>query len=174
MAARYAIETFSDDLESDFEDLLGSPTSLSTDDSLGISGLLGYRCHRHFSLEAEVEWLDGFDADVSVAPLGKVAKIEIEPLVVTTNVKGYILTGRVQPFLLAGFGVMVADAKLRVSGVGSDSNDETDFATRFGGGIDFYATKHVVVGADASYVLPFGDLEDLDYVSIGIGLEYRF
>jgi hypothetical protein len=49
-----------------------------------------------------------------------------------------------------------------------------DFAMRFGGGIDLYATKHIVVSAESSYVLPFEGLEDFDYVSIGLGLEYRF
>ena len=56
----------------------------------------------------------------------------------------------------------------------SGSGNETDFATRRGMGIDFYVTKHIVVGADASYVLPLGNVRDLDYVSIGLGLEYRF
>jgi hypothetical protein len=45
---------------------------------------------------------------------------------------------------------------------------------RFGGGLDFYATEHVVLTLGIDYVLPFGDLEDLDYVSIGWGLRYRF
>jgi hypothetical protein len=45
---------------------------------------------------------------------------------------------------------------------------------RFGGGIDLYATKHVVVSAEVDYVLPFGDLENLDYLSFGLGLQYRF
>ena len=45
---------------------------------------------------------------------------------------------------------------------------------RFGGGIDLYATKNVVVTVGADYVLPFDDLKDLDYISIGWGIEYRF
>jgi hypothetical protein len=32
----------------------------------------------------------------------------------------------------------------------------------------------VVVTLQADYVRPFGNLDDLDYVSIGWGLQYRF
>ena len=97
---------------------------------------------------------------------------------VTANVKGYFLTGRYQPFLLVGGGGMTAESKVKLQspggGVASASERLNGFAMRFGGGIDLYATKHVVVSVGADYVLPFSDLEDLDYVSIGWGFEYRF
>ena len=92
--------------------------------------------------------------------------------------KGYFLTGRYQPFLLIGAGAMQAKTKLKqpsglaFTGLGNES--ENAFALRFGGGIDLYATEHVVVSVDADYVLPFGDLDALDYVTIGWGIEYRF
>lgn len=36
-------------------------------------------------------------------------------------------------------------------------------------------TKHIVVSAGADYVLPAGsELQDLDYVSCGGGIQYRF
>jgi opacity protein-like surface antigen len=102
--------------------------------------------------------------------------------VFTTNTKGYLLTGRYQPFVLLGVGVMAANYEFVVRnevrdrhGWGHSWNDsQIDFVMRFGGGIDLYATKHVVVSAEVDYVLPFGDLEDLDYLSFGLGLQYRF
>jgi hypothetical protein len=71
---------------------------------------------------------------------------------------------------------MTAEAKLRdTAGTGlSASGRGTDFAARFGGGIDLYATKHVVLSVEAEYVLPTGDVKDLDYISIGWGFQYRF
>ena len=54
------------------------------------------------------------------------------------------------------------------------SRTENEFAMRFGGGIDLYATKNVVVSLEADYVLPVSSLSDLDYVSIGWGFQYRF
>jgi hypothetical protein len=56
----------------------------------------------------------------------------------------------------------------------SGTSTETNFVMRFGGGVDFYATKHVVVSAEIDYVLPFGNLAPLDYLSIGMGIQYRF
>ena len=47
-------------------------------------------------------------------------------------------------------------------------------AARFGGGIDIYATENFAVSLNISYVLPTGDLKDLDYVSIAWGFQYRF
>jgi hypothetical protein len=47
-------------------------------------------------------------------------------------------------------------------------------AWRFGGGIDFYLSEHVVASAEVSYVMPWGKLDNLDYYSIGVGLQYRF
>ena len=175
VAGSYAIETFKDDAESDFQKILGPTASLSVDNSLGINGRAGYRCHRWFSAEVEVEWLNGFEADLSVASFSN-TEIDVEPLVVTANVKGYFLTGRYQPFLLVGAGGMTAEAKVKstVPLLLSATERANGFAMRFGGGIDLYATKHVVVSVGADYVLPFGDLKDLDYISIGWGIEYRF
>ncbi len=162
VAGSYAIETF----ESDLQDAVGFSVDLSVDNSLGLNGRVGYRCHRWLSAEVEVEWLNGFDVSAPGS-----ATIDVEPLVVTTNLKGYFLTGRYQPFLLVGGGVMTAEFKSR--GVpGSITLNE--FTMRFGGGIDLYATKNVVVTVGADYVLPFDDLKDLDYISIGWGFEYRF
>ena len=172
----YAMETFEDDVESEFQSVLGSTVSFSADNSFGVNGRAGYRCHPRFSVEVEVEWLDGFEADISDSTLGKIATFDIEPWVFTVNTKGYLLTGRYQPFVLLGVGVMTADFEVRdTQGLGlSDSFDEIDFVMRFGGGIDLYATKHVVVSVEADYVLPFANLKDFDYLSIGLGFQYRF
>jgi opacity protein-like surface antigen len=173
VAGIYAIETFKDDAESDAQDVFGPTASLSVDNSFGVNGRVGYRCHRWFSAEVGVEWLDGFKTDLSA--FGNIG-IDIEPIVATANLKGYLLTGRYQPFLLIGAGFMTVEAKVRdTADLGlSASEKETDFAMRFGGGIDLYATKHVVVSVEADYVLPFGSLDDVDYISIGWGFQYRF
>jgi opacity protein-like surface antigen len=161
--------------------VLGPTQSFSVDDSFGVNGRVGYRCHPRFSVEEEVEWLHGFDGDISDPP-GKTFTFNGDPWVFTTNTKGYLLTGRYQPFVLLGVGVMAADYDFVVRnevrdrhGWGHSWRDrQIDFAMRFGAGIDLYATKHVVVSAEVDYVLPFGDLEDLDYLSFSLGLQYRF
>ena len=39
---------------------------------------------------------------------------------------------------------------------------------------DVYITRNFYAAVDASYVLPTGDVDDFDLVSIGWGLGYRF
>ena len=183
LGGSYAIETFEDDAEADFrkpeaDGGLGPDVNLSVDNSFGVNGRVGYRCHRYFSAEVEVEWLDGFSSDLTEPGFTQLADVGFEPVVVTTNLKGYFLTGRYQPFLLAGAGVMTADIKLQdpvgLGFTGVKSESENEFALRFGAGIDLYATKHVVVSLEADYVLPFGDLDALDYITVSWGLQYRF
>jgi opacity protein-like surface antigen len=179
----YAFESFEDDAEADFQRDLppppgDAPVALSVDNSFGFNGRVGYRCHRYFSAEVEVEWLDGFSADLTETGFPQLAKVGFEPVVVTANAKGYLPFGRYQPFLLVGAGVMTADIKLRdpvgLTGTGVESTSANEFAWRFGGGIDFYATEHVVVSVGADYVLPFGELDALDYITVTWGLQYRF
>ena len=183
LAGSSALETFENEAHSDFRDDLGSlrnQVSLSVDNGFGLSGRIGYRCHPRFSAEAEVEWINGFDVDVfqpviALPGFGQSAEIAVEPIVVTVNAKGYILTGRYQPFLLAGAGVMMVEQTKEGGALGISVNpEETAFVTRVGLGIDVSATEHVVVSLDASYLIPFDRLDYLDYVSINWGVEYRF
>ena len=54
------------------------------------------------------------------------------------------------------------------------SSRPASFTMRFGGGIDIYANQNVMMRAEGSYVLPFGNLDDIQYVSIGMGVHFRF
>jgi len=92
------------------------------------------------------------------------------------NVKGYLLTGRIQPLLFVGANFMEAT----VGGGGVGHTSESGFAARFGAGVDFYATAceagspcHLL-SLDASYVLPTGDVEDANFISLGWGFQIRF
>jgi opacity protein-like surface antigen len=181
IAGRIGVGTFEDDVEDEINDslaALGYVADVDLKTSWGLSGFVGYRFHSNFSAELQAEWQDGIDSDISLSEpeLGKIAKIEIEPWVITGNVKGHLLTGRFQPYLLVGAGVMTAKVKMKDSlGLGfSESDRFTGFAARFGGGIDFYTTESIVLTLGTDYVLPTGDVKDLDYVSISVGFQYRF
>jgi opacity protein-like surface antigen len=174
-AGTYAIESGEGDAESSLEDLFGRSVNFSLKNSFGFAGRAGYRCHERVSAEVEVEWLDGFDGTAFLDGPGDRHKLDFEPVVVTVNAKGYLMTGRTQPFLRVGGGLLTVKTTLRNTATGeSESDHTTDFAMRFGGGIDFYATRNVVLTGNLDYLLPFGSLEDLDFVSIGLGVEYRF
>ncbi len=175
-AGTYAADTREDDLESSLRDAVGAPVNLSLKNSFGFKGQAGYRCHPRFSAEVDVDWLGGFDGSIFQDGAGKLASINFEPVVVTTSLRGYALTGRYQPYALIGGGAMIVEAKAKgAAGPGLSGTDTTTgIVMRFGGGLDFYATEHIVLTLGADYLLPFGELEDLDYVSIGWGLRYRF
>ena len=161
MAASLGIDTA---LEDELEDITG--VDVNVDEAMGLHTRLGYRFHPHISSEIDIEWLD--NADISA--MGTDA-LTIERWTFTANAKAYLLTGRFQPFLLAGPGLMHINAKDSL-GLGLSMSD--DFAARFGGGIDFYVTEKIGVSLDGSYVLPTGDLKDFDYFSIAWGFQYRF
>jgi len=170
----------------------GPETTSNPDDSWSVKGSGGYRCHSRFSVGATVEYFGGFDT--SWTGVMGTGSDDIDMFVATTDIKGYLMTGRYQPYLLAGGGTMHVKTEVtNPTGIGTttvnpfpppdnfpnitpvvQSRDYTDFVFRFGGGIDVYATDNVVVNIGASYLLPLGDVSGLKLFTVGGGIEYRF
>ncbi len=166
-------------------------------DTFGVNGRGGYRCHPYISAELQYEWLSDFDGGITETtgfnPWPSAAndvprnfEFELESLVLTTNVKGHLLTGRFQPFVLAGLGFMrmeskahdvtskdTLDAAGRKRAVGV-RDTRVEVAMRFGGGLDIYLTENILVSAEGSYLIPTGKLDGMDYYMFGLGLQYRF
>lgn len=145
-----------------------------TENSIGLTTRLGYRFTPNFAAEGQFEWVDGFDVGVAGVDVGR-----LETWSLTANLKGLLMTGRIQPFGLIGLGVL--RTRFVDAGAGLPPPFDTlsnvtssGFAMRFGGGIEFYATRNIVVSFDASYVLPTGSVQDLDYGSFGFGAQWRF
>ena len=65
-------------------------------------------------------------------------------------------------------------AEYEANSGGPTNLKEAEFIARFGLGLDLYLLESVALQASSSYVLPTGDLEDLSYVSVVVGLQYRF
>ncbi|MEO1935719.1 MAG: porin family protein [Myxococcales bacterium] len=158
---------FDDELEDQLLSI-GYIVNSDTDEAAGFKLYGGYRLGAHFAIEAEFEMLP--KADIDIDGFGKLA--ELQTWVLTGNAKVFPLTGRIQPYALFGLGVMEADLEDSV-GLGLNVT-ETDFAVRFGGGVDFYITANIVASTGIDYVLPTGDVQDIDYVSFGAGIQYRF
>jgi opacity protein-like surface antigen len=150
--------------------------SLKNHDAGGVRGKFGRRCHSRFSVEFEMEWLDDFAGEVVNKRDGTArSDIKFSTIAGTINTKGYLLTGRVQPFVLVGVGAMSVrgDAKDSGSGV-KTSQDDGHLVARFGGGIDFYVNRHWVVSGQADYVYSATNLESTNYISVGFGAMYRW
>ncbi len=166
-------------VEDELEKLTG--VGVDIDEAGGLHARLGYRFHPRISTEFHFEWLD--DADISFQAAGGKDAATLERFTYTANAKAYLLTGPFQPFLLAGVGLMRIKFRFDpppppppggpiLPFIGDIT--EEDFAVRFGGGVEIYATEKIAVNLDASYVLPTGNLKDFDYISIGFGAQYRF
>ncbi len=154
-----------------------SGLKLRIGDDVGLQARLGYRFHPRFAAEYQFEWITDVDIDVQGVGFGNGA-FQLERWASTANVKAYLATDTVQPFLLVGLGVLTVEvdgSPVDDSGVFKQlSVHETDFAARFGAGLEVYATENIVINLEASYVLPAGNLKNFDYVSIGWGFQYRF
>jgi hypothetical protein len=138
------------------------------DPSYGFTAAVGYRITPRLAFETQVDY--GFDADIKV---DGVKSGEIGGWVTTADFKGYLLTGRFQPFGVFGLGAAFVDGAADV-GIGSTYINETGFVMRFGGGIDSYITENIAIFVDGSWVLMTGRLNDVDYATVGAGLMYRF
>lgn len=121
----------------------------------GARVLGGYRTHRHFATEV----------DLDVASRGFVNAVAT-----TVAEKGYLTTGRVQPYGVAAIGAVHA----RASSLFGGHVDGNGALARLGGGLDVYATPHVVVNLEAAYAMPTGDLEEFRTVPLTLGAQYRF
>ena len=127
----------------------------------GLNGRLGWHGTGWLSFEMEGEYINGLYTQES--------NMDWWTFGFTANFKASCPLGRVQPYALAGLGLLYAKPDQGSSG------DSTNFATRFGAGLDIYLTKNWVLAAEASYMLPVANLLDqgLDYMTIGAGFVYR-
>ena len=187
-------------IEPPFDEAFGTPDviEINVDDRFAFSVHAGYRISPRWAVEGQYEVTDEFDVIVTenipfknslferpdpnnpgeLLPTRtyvreSTANLKIRPMVVTANLKGYVLTGRFQPYLLLGAGAQWTRTQ-------NLPRDETvthlDFTMRFGGGLEYYITDHVVISCAVSYVYPMGFMKNkADYVSVeAMGFHYRF
>jgi opacity protein-like surface antigen len=158
------------EVEDDIEDALASlgyTTSADVEVAVGADVRAGYRFHPRIAGEIQIQSLPQAQIEI-----GGTDALDLETLVFTGNAKGYLLTGRFQPFVLVGGGLVHFEVEDDL-GIESSEKDE-GFAARFGGGVDVYLNRNFVIALDADYVLTTGDADGLDHVSFSAGLQYRF
>jgi opacity protein-like surface antigen len=135
------------------------PSSL-VDNSVGVSGRVGYRFTPYLAAETQVEWSGDF------AEGGP----DFAETLWTANGKFYFLNNQFQPYALVGLGGEWASIK-----AGGVSDDESGFLFRVGGGVDWYFNQNFGLLLETVYNASTDNvLDDADYLSIGWGLFYRF
>lgn len=129
----------------------------------------GYRFLQFGAVEAQLEYTPKFNGQS-----GRYSGVNTGLFGTWANFKGYPTapwTGPVQPYAMIGIGWWWARHwGSNVSGVEHDG----DFVSRFGGGVDFYVTRNIVLTVESAYVVPTGDLRRLDQVQVGGVFQYRF
>ncbi len=161
-----------------FENFENGGSGVRARNELGYSLRAGYRALSFLALEAQFEHLPKFEFDVPNDTFGS-DDADLEVFTLTGNLKFVYPSGPLQPYALGGFGLMIADQGGALAGDkgGCDrtcSDEQRDFVTRFGGGLDLYFSENLVGTLEGTYVLPFDKVSGLDYVSFTWGFRYRF
>ena len=181
--------------DDEYDDKQETQANLNADVSIenprwGLGGQAGYRCNSRFSVEGEIEWLSTFKGSFGNDQLGQISSLEYDYIIYGANFKGYILTGRLQPYALIGAGTSHVESKdvptqtptdvpeqtsLEQTAPQNDGNAEfTMFSMRFGGGLDIYLTPNIVLNGGVEYILPVTGQTNFKYISYKGGLGYRF
>lgn len=143
---------------------------LDADPAAGFNAYAGYRLAPAVAVEVQYEMLIGTTLDIDGIS-GDAGSVDTTTI--TGNFKFFILQDRFQPFVVVGAGALSRD--LDDDSGQSRSGTESGFAMRYGLGLDVYITRAIAASVGASYILPAsGNVEDLDYVSYGLGIQYRF
>lgn len=161
---------------------------LKVDPGIGLHARAGYRVHPRIAVEVQFEWISewsiGGEDGLRTAPTAQSDAARAEGWATTGNLKLYLATGRIQPYVVGGVGLMRVQVDNRTPRVpltnraffefNTDNLRRTDFAARVGGGVDIYFTEHTSFVFGATYVIPEGQIDPFDYVSVEWGLQYRF
>jgi len=144
-------------------ELFHQPATDSADNGVGFNLRFGKRVASHFAVESQFDRVSGYDSTASGANIWTIG----------TNVKAFLLTDRVQPYMLVGMGGIFATGKVLEMGKVVDVNGN-GFMGRFGVGLDVYATERIGISLESAYVLPTSGASDFENITISWSLFYRF
>ncbi len=143
------------------------------EDSEGFNGRIGYRAHPKIAVEGEFEFINSLDRSANTR------RNKAENLwVATVNAKIFMLTHRVQPYLLVGLGFSLFDEIDHDDGDPDDGDpdeeERNDFEARVGVGTDVYLTSFLYGYIEGSYAITTGELQEFAYLSWTTGVGIRF
>lgn len=159
----YAAPTF--DLDASERALGGG--NLGDSPAFGLDLRGGYRFHPHFAAEGNFQWVSGMDVEQAGHDLG-----EVSPWTLTANMKAFLLTGTLQPYVVGGIGIVHVKGTERANLALPDST--TGFGGRIGAGADYYLRPNVVLNVEFAPVLPAGQVSRFRYMPVTFGSQYRF
>lgn len=147
------------------------------DEAWGFDIKIGRRLFKYMSIEAEYEYVDGFDFSIF-----DVEVLSLEANTLTGNLKFHYPINRFIPYITGGIGGTWYRTK-NETGIGVGFESETALAGRAGAGFDLFINKHVALNANYTIVLSTFDLtspterENISNVNYGaaqVGLAFYF
>jgi opacity protein-like surface antigen len=171
-----ASDRFEDEVEDELDDVLGSG-DVEVDSVNAVGAVLGLRLGSRFALELIGERYR--ESEIDLSELGVTAPLELRLWTAMLQGKLYLFTGRLQPYLMAGVGVLRGETE--VSGAGLDEDAVAPLG-RLGAGIEIYLTRSLVVNLQGAYSRGFGadlgsfgsELDELGFYTFGGSVILRF
>ena len=151
-------------------------TGYSATSFLGAGLTLGYRLTRHWSVDFGLDWSrSDLWADIVISTenqrLGTRSKVQgLETGLAMINARFYALTGRLQPFALAGVGAMMA-TPVDLAG---NKRHEYGFSGQLGAGFDFYITRRFAVTGTTRYAFATNDTQGSNIFLFNAYLTWRY
>lgn len=144
------------------------------DDSWGFNAKIGYQFHEDLKLQFDFDYLFKFEGDGHREKF----KGDVKILTYIFSLKGYFPVNyhNIRPFIIAGGGVMYADADVKSSS-GSEPSfapHETHFCGKLGGGLDWLVSERFTLGLEGNYTVGTKDLIDVRYFHFILGATYHF
>jgi len=171
VAGTFDIHLFENEVESAFEGLV------DIENAWGIDLKVGRRLLKWLSLEAEYEYIDGFDFNVD-----NVKIFSLQANTFTGNVKFHYPIQRFIPYAIAGVGGTWFNIKDEI-GLGIGFESDLALAGRLGAGIDIFLTEKWAINTSYTFVLTTFDLTNptkienisgIYYGSFQLGVAYYF
>ncbi|MDH3885773.1 MAG: porin family protein [Desulfobacterales bacterium] len=152
------------------------------ENSWGINAKLGYHLIDEIAVQFDYDYLWGFDDNDKIEIFGDnfEGETELDIMTFILSLKGNFPVKWYQvisPYIIAGGGIMHADADFKIRGPGisgNSSTDETDFCGKIGGGFDFFLHENFSVNLEGNYTFGFDDLEDIQYFHFILGGVFHF
>ncbi len=118
------------------------------------------------------------------------SSIDYSAMDFTINLRAVLPVARFRPYAVAGLGFIRAELEFdiekevvgsidgeeveRITESDSASGSETELMARFGLGCDFLLSDRWGINGEFAYNMPFGDLDDWRFYTLGVGAFYRF
>jgi hypothetical protein len=162
----FAIPGWEEVLQEEVADAIQGAAYVSIGMTGGFDMRGGYRFNKHVDFETGFDYLAPYSISVDGLGSGKSSS-----WMYYVDFRLFLLTNRIQPYLVVGMGAYHIDYVAGLSGV---SRDATDFAPRFGGGVEYYIDYRWGITSEINYVIGTRRLNGRDRLAISLGAFYRF